>query len=969
MAFDFLNAQGTVTSTVFPIYGSGYWEWSGTIPAGNGAIQARAAWAGHHDVQTIALGTPSPEIAVSQQGSNLADNTSTASFTDGTPGIATTRSFTIINTGPGTLTGINTSITGSQASAFQVIAPPTAALGSGESTTFLVRFQRTSVGDYSAALHIASNDADETSFDIALTGSATAGTWNRTFTEPTSGAVPSEGFDATGQVLGTIILDLNADAATELVLVDNTSSSPVTGQFSGLPDRSIVAGTYSPTYGSRQVKLQIRYDGGTGNDIVLILLNPAQLDRDFVAPPDITVHAMAEQPDGKILIGGDNNVSSARRLLRIDAAGNVDPTFDTGTGPNVNGVYCVAVLDDGKFLVGGTFDTFNGASRPKLVRLLPNGSVDFTFHAPTITKTVNVLRVLADGRILVGGANDLGVRRLLPDGADDTTFLFNREGRPVTFAGEINTIGIAPDTTLVIAGRMYYAYPTGTPTLVMARPYAFRFTENGQLIGMIAQTADGEFLVGGLGMLPNGKIIAGGGGKRSMMRWSADGMVAEYIHSGAAGMAPAALQTDGKVLSVLYGPAPYNWVGPESYHPPSGSRVRRLLANGDDDSSFDQGSGTGSQWIEHLCLLSSGKALAAGPFTNYDGLTAQRLALFVTSAATNHLHRTSQSAIRWRRGGGAPEADSVTFDASGDSGQTWTQLGQGSRAANGEWEITGATMPAIGLIRARARVVGGRYNGSSGLVEYVQAYDSSTPELAVEAPGGADLQVESAFYNFGLVSQNAAVSRSFTLRNTIGGTLNVSAATTGGQQSDFVITTTPAASLTGEQSTVVTVTFTPATLGTRTTTLQITSNDTDESPFLVELTGTGVTAQQGWRYQHFNTANNTGDAADLADFDKDGLANLMEFAFDLDPKSGNASNGAAKLPEPVVEGEYLVIRFTPPVAGVAAGLTYGAQASATLSADSWTPVSNTGTGGVHEYKIPLAGALRFMKVTVNGGGS
>lgn len=470
-------------------------------------------------------------------------------------------------------------------------------------------------------------------------------------------------------------------------------------------------------------------------------------------------------------------------------------------------------------------------------------------------------------------------------------------------------------------------------------------------------------------MLPDGKMIGGGGGDYSMVRWSENGTDADYSMPHVAGKVPVALQADGKVLSVINGPAPYNWTGPEIYPTPSGSRVRRLLANGNDDSSFDQGSGTGAQWVEHLCLLSSGKALAAGPFTNYDGHPAQRLALFVTNAPTNHLHRTSQSSVRWKRGGGAPEADSVTFDVSGDSGQTWTRLGQGTRAANGEWEITGATMPATGLIRARARVVGGRYNGSSGLVEHVQAYDSSAPELAVEAPNGTDLQAESAFYNFGVIAQNTPITRSFTLRNTIGGTLNVSAATTGGQQSDFVITTTPASTLTGVQSTTVTVTFTPATLGTRTTTLQITSNDPDESPFLVELSGTGVTAQQGWRHQHFNSADNTGDAADLADFDKDGLLNLMEFAFDLDPKSGNAANGTAKLPEPVVEGEYLVIRFTPPAAGVAAGLTYGAQASATLEANSWTPVSNTGTGGEHEYKIPINGELRFMKVTVNGGGS
>jgi hypothetical protein len=369
--------------------------------------------------------------------------------------------------------------------------------------------------------------------------------------------------------------------------------------------------------------------------------------------------------------------------------------------------------------------------------------------------------------------------------------------------------------------------------------------------------------------------------------------------------------------------------------------------------------------LKQICVLGSGHILCTGANAPLNP-AANRQALLYNNAPINHLHRTSQTSIRWKRGGGAPEADSVTFDVSDPSGQTWTRLGQCARAANGEWEITGATMPTTGLIRARARVVGGRYNGSSGLVEHVQAYDSSAPELAVEAPSGSDLQSNSAFYSFGAVAQNSPVSKSFTLRNTIGGTLNVSATTTGNQQGDFVITTAPAPTLTGMQSTTVTITFTPATLGTRTTTLQVTSNDADESPFLVTLSGSGVTAQQAWRLQHFQTADNTGDAADLADADKDGLANLLECAFGLDPNSGNSTTGLAQLPQPVVEGDHLVIRFTPPASG--SGLTYGAMASPNLAGDSWTPVPNTGTGSEHVYKVPITdGGAKFMKVTVNGG--
>jgi chitinase len=85
-----------------------------------------------------------------------------------------------------------------------------------------------------------------------------------------------------------------------------------------------------------------------------------------------------------------------------------------------------------------------------------------------------------------------------------------------------------------------------------------------------------------------------------------------------------------------------------------------------------------------------------------------------------------------------------------------------------------------------------------------------------------------------------------------------------------------------------TVTITPAAnqLGTATVTVSVgdgalTASDT----FNVAVT---ATPSQSWRLQYFGTPDNTGNAADLADPDKDGCANLTEFALNSDPTKANS---------------------------------------------------------------------------------
>jgi hypothetical protein len=116
--------------------------------------------------------TSGPEIVVDDgAGTGLADG-ATQKFGTTPLGSPLMLTFTIRNDGVVDLTGISLSADGTDASDFTVAGPGLAELAPGESTTFSVTFAPASSGAKTAALHIASNDADENPFVIHLTGRA-----------------------------------------------------------------------------------------------------------------------------------------------------------------------------------------------------------------------------------------------------------------------------------------------------------------------------------------------------------------------------------------------------------------------------------------------------------------------------------------------------------------------------------------------------------------------------------------------------------------------------------------------------------------------------------------------------------------------------------------------------------------------------------------------------------------------------
>jgi alpha-tubulin suppressor-like RCC1 family protein len=111
-----------------------------------------------------------------------------------------------------------------------------------------------------------------------------------------------------------------------------------------------------------------------------------------------------------------------------------------------------------------------------------------------------------------------------------------------------------------------------------------------------------------------------------------------------------------------------------------------------------------------------------------------------------------------------------------------------------------------------------------------------------------------------------------------------------------------------------------------------------------------------WRTLHFGRADSAGIAADDADPDADGVANLVEFAFGLDPRRPDAT----RLPAATVSGDHLVLEFTP--RPDLDGLTIRASASRDLRV--WSPLPDEGVPPQQRFRLPLEGAQGFLRLEV-----
>ncbi len=134
----------------------------------------------------------------------------------------------------------------------------------------------------------------------------------------------------------------------------------------------------------------------------------------------------------------------------------------------------------------------------------------------------------------------------------------------------------------------------------------------------------------------------------------------------------------------------------------------------------------------------------------------------------------------------------------------------------------------------------------------------------------------------------------------------------------------------------------------------------DEATHTLSVTAT-ATPLQSWRQTNFGTTANSGNAADAADFDGDGRANLLEYATGTNPTVANSGAVVAV----AKSGSFLSLAFDH--IGDAS-LTYVVEASNDLA--TWSTVqsySGLTAAGQQTYvdNVPLTGpARRFLRLRV-----
>jgi uncharacterized delta-60 repeat protein len=347
---------------------------------------------------------------------------------------------------------------------------------------------------------------------------------------------------------------------------------------------------------------------------------PGRVDVKFGLNVDLggRVNAIETQTDGKVVIAGSFHKALPNErfdILRLNADHTVDTTFNAGTATQGSGtINSVFIQPDGKILIGGTFNRFNGVSTSSpLLRLNADGNADTTFNVTglDVTSVYDIDRQ-STGKILASASNLNGssfIARFSVDGSWDQTSV--RPGG----TGFGFRIDVTSDDRVLVGGTFAYAINGNTfrnltrLTSALATDTSFAadvettgsgFVEPSEIIG-------GRILIWGGGIISVNQVPRRGVAillNNGNLDASFDPapMQTEIINA-------AAIQDDGKVL--IAGESFTRW------NTFVRGNLARLNADGSLDSNFYVGRGFEAR-VRAIKVASSARVLVGGDFSRYD---------------------------------------------------------------------------------------------------------------------------------------------------------------------------------------------------------------------------------------------------------------------------------------------------------------------------------------------------------------
>jgi len=311
----------------------------------------------------------------------------------------------------------------------------------------------------------------------------------------------------------------------------------------------------------------------------------------------------------KIIIVGrfwSYNGIATRYIGRVNADGSADPTFVGPSFPAGQYIYNVEIMPDNKILIMGGFSlSFGGVNYRNVMRLMPNGAPDPTFGTGATrgaNGTVHAFAIQTDGKIILGGnfssynaTTCKNVIRVDANGAIET--LFNSAAGDFTGSNtDIRSLAMQVDK--IIVGGYFTGYSGG-----YTRNKILRLNSDGSFDSTFNSSHGGT-----LGSATTGAY--GGGG---------EGAIYDLFV-----LPPGPAITSNRIYAVGKF---------ESYNGADKRSIIRLTANGDYDTTFNNGTSFPFQGVNGGDLANSGycafsikeqpdgKLLIGGNFVKYNNIT------------------------------------------------------------------------------------------------------------------------------------------------------------------------------------------------------------------------------------------------------------------------------------------------------------------------------------------------------------
>lgn len=311
----------------------------------------------------------------------------------------------------------------------------------------------------------------------------------------------------------------------------------------------------------------------------------------------------------------------ASRIIRLSEDGSFDSSFNLGQSGANNLIKTAVLQNDGKIVLGGSFTKYNGRTCNRIVRILPDGEIDNTFNTGSGFKAQVYAMAIQDNKIIVAGNfttyNDAPagrIIRLLEDGSRDSNFNSELGADAI-----IETVIVQPDGKILAAGRFNIFNGQSFSRLV-------RLNYDGSIDSGFNVGSGFDKIVYAIALQSDNKIIIGGSflsyngvSQKRILRLNSNGSLDTTFESGVS-------FSNGDVLNLLVQPDDRILVGGTfsgTYKSNTSLRLIRLLNSGEYDAEF-QADLNGK--VNTMCFTSDQKLMIGGDFNSVSGISKHRIA-------------------------------------------------------------------------------------------------------------------------------------------------------------------------------------------------------------------------------------------------------------------------------------------------------------------------------------------------------